>query len=281
VKPAPFDMMRPASLEEAVRLLADHGASDARVIAGGQSLVPLMNLRLATPSVLIDLNRVAGLSGVAIEGANLRIRAMTRQQELLTDTLVAAHAPLLAAAAAHVGHIQTRSRGTVGGSLAQADPSAELPLAMVALGATLTVSSVRGSREIAAEAFFQDALVADIESDEILTDIRVPVARPAARYAFREFARRHGDFAIVAVAVLFDPPDLRVAIGGLEATPRICLKLMDALRGNGFAPGAVPSVVELELGDAIPNSDLQASGEYRRHLATMLATDCLNEVLSS
>jgi CO/xanthine dehydrogenase FAD-binding subunit len=278
MKPAPFEMLRPFSLDEAVQLLAAN-SDDARLLAGGQSLVPLLNFRLATPSVLIDLNRVAGLDGIFLDGPLLRIGAMTRQQELLENPLVSAHAPLLVQAAGHVGHIQTRSRGTVGGSLAQADPSAELPLAMVTLDATLGVESVRGRRTVPARTFFRDALVTDLAADEILTEIAIPVASPSARFGFREFARRHGDFAIVAAAVRFDPPALDVAVTGLEAVPRLCRHLSQALRADGFARAAIDGAVENELARAQPNADLQASAEFRHHLARVLLQDCLNEVL--
>jgi CO/xanthine dehydrogenase FAD-binding subunit len=279
MKPAPFEMLRPVSLEQATRLLAAH-ENDARLIAGGQSLVPLLNFRLATPTVLIDLNCVADLSGIRRDGSALRIGAMTRQQELLNNPLVGLHAPLLAKAACHVGHIQTRSRGTIGGSLAQADPSAELPLAMVALDAKLTVESVRGARTVPARSFFHDALVTDLAADEILTEITVPVARPSALYSFREFSRRHGDFAIVAAAVRFDPPALDVALSGLESVPRFCAHLAGALRAGGFARAGVEAAVKQELAQAVPNADLQASAEFRRHLGCVLLQDCLNEVLS-
>jgi 2-furoyl-CoA dehydrogenase FAD binding subunit len=280
MKPASFEMFRPASLEEATRLLADNGDT-ARLIAGGQSLVPLLNFRLATPGILIDLNRVAGLTGIRREGASLHIKAMTRQQELIDDPLVSTHAPLLAEAGRHIGHIQTRSRGTVGGSLAQADPSAELPLAVVTLGANLRVQSVRGTRDVPARAFFRHAMVSDLAPDEILTEIVVPVARPSARYSFREFSRRHGDFAIVAAAIYLDPPDLAIGVTGLESVPRLCVHLTDVLRANGFSRAAVDSAIEGELAQASPNADLQASAEFRRHLTRVLLQDCLSEVLPS
>jgi carbon-monoxide dehydrogenase medium subunit/2-furoyl-CoA dehydrogenase FAD binding subunit len=272
-------MLRPVSLDEAARLIAAN-REDARLIAGGQSLVPLLNFRLATPAVLIDLNCVAGLTGITRDGPVVHIGAMTRQQELLDTPLIATNAPLLAQAASHVGHIQTRSRGTVGGSLAQADPSTELPLAVVALDATITIESVRGRRTIAARSFFHDALETDLAPDEILTDIAVPVARASARFCFREFARRHGDFAIVAVAIHFDPPILDIAIAGLESVPRLCLELADSLRASAFAHGEIEPAVEREVALAIPSTDLQASAEFRRHLARVLLHDCLHEVFS-
>ncbi len=279
MKPAPFEMIRPTSLDEAMRLLSAH-QDDTRVIAGGQSLVPLMNFRLATPAILVDLNPIAALSGIVHDGSWLRIGAMTRQQQLLTDPLVRQCAPLLAAAAAHVGHIQTRSRGTVGGSLAQADPSAEIPLALVALGATIVARSVRGSREVAACSFFRDAMITDLEADEILTEIKVPLSQPTARVSFREYARRHGDFAIVAVAFRFDPPDISLAVGGLESVPRLCSQVMDVVRANPSSLTAIQSAVDEELAGAIPNADLQAGAQFRRRLASVLVMDCLREVLA-
>lgn len=277
MKPAAFEMIRPRSLEEAVRLLGAHRDS-ARVLAGGQSLVPLMNFRLATPELLIDLNRVEGLAGIQAAEACLTIKAMTRQQALIDSPLVAAHAPLLAAAARCVGHVQTRSRGTIGGSLAHADPSAELPLALVALDARLEIASSRGARSIPARGFFRDALVSDLAPDEILVEIVVPFASPSTRISFRELSRRHGDFAIVAVAVQFDADNLSVAVGGLEAVPRLCTRLMDAVRAGPLACEAIVPGIEQELADVTPNEDLEASGEYRRELARVLLHDCLREV---
>jgi len=278
MKPAAFEMVRPRSLDEAVRLLGEH-RENARVLAGGQSLVPLMNFRLATPAVLVDLNRVEGLAGIRAAGSRLEIRAMTRQQELIDNPLVAAHAPLLAEAARCVGHVQTRSRGTIGGSLAHADPSAELPVALVALDARLEITGSRGTRTVPAREFFRDALVSDLAPDEILVEIVIPFTPPSARISFRELSRRHGDFAIVAVAAQYDAETLCVAIGGLEAVPRLCTRLMDMVRASGFMRAAIASGIEQELGSVTPNDDLEASGEYRLQLARVLLHDCLCEIL--
>lgn len=279
MKPAAFELIRPRSLDEAVRLLGQH-QENGRVLAGGQSLVPLMNFRLAAPGVLIDLNRVEGLAGILAEGSHLRIKAMTRQQELIDHPLVAEHAPLLAAAARCVGHVQTRSRGTIGGSLAHADPSAELPVALVALDARLKIRSSRGGRTVPARGFFRDALVSDLAPDEILVEIIIPFRPTSARISFRELSRRHGDFAIVAVAAQYDAGNLSVAVGGLEAVPRLCTQLMHAVRASTFARAGLAAAIEQELADVTPNDDLQASGEYRCQLARVLLHDCLCEVLS-
>lgn len=277
MKPAAFEMSRPHTVDEALALLHEH--ADAKLLAGGQSLVPILNLRLATPSLLVDLNRISALSGVRRDGDRLRIGAMTRQRELMESALVAQHAPLLCRALPHIGHVQTRARGTIGGSLALADPSAELPLVMVALDAVLTVQSKGGQRMIAAREFFVDAMVTDLASDELLTEIAIPVAPPSANCSFRELARRAGDFAIVAVGAQFARPQLTVAVGGLESRPRHCHGLVQALCTQNFTRVGLASLVSSELARTQPLSDLQASAEYRRHLAAVLIEECLSEVL--
>jgi carbon-monoxide dehydrogenase medium subunit len=182
VKPSYFEMARPGELNEVLDLLAAH--TDAKVLAGGQSLVPMMNLRLVQPEFLIDLSRVDGLSEISVADGELRIGAMVRQKALLGNPLIERHAPLIAAAMPHVGHLQTRNRGTVGGSIAHADPAAELPLVVAALDGALVVQSRRGARKIPANAFFMDALTTALEADELLTEIRLPSPRIGVRVAF-------------------------------------------------------------------------------------------------
>jgi CO/xanthine dehydrogenase FAD-binding subunit len=280
MKPAAFDMVRPETLEEALRVLAAN-ADDAKLLAGGQSLVPTMNFRLAAPKVLIDLNRVSGLSGVRRDGDWLRVGAMTRQAELLENPLVAAHAPLLKQALVHVGHVQTRSRGTIGGSIVHADPSAELPLVMTVLDAVYTIERAGWRRTAKTADFFIDALVTGIDADEILTEIAIPLAPDGARHEFREYARRHGDFAIVAVACQYAPPGLAIGIGGLEAVPRRCRVLEAALAERRTEPQELSELIQAELAAAHPLSDLQAGGDYRRQLAAVLVADVLAEVLGA
>ena len=260
--------------------LAAH-ADEAKVIAGGQSLVPTMNFRLAKPKLLIDLNRITGLSGVRRDGEWLRIGAMTRQATLLDDPLVARHAPLLSKALAHVGHVQTRSRGTLGGSLAHADPAAELPLVMRVLDAVVTIERAQSRRSLDAAALFVDAMTTGIEPDEILTEVAIPIASDAARCGFHEYARRRGDFALVALAYQYAPPKLAIGIGGLEVVPRRCHGLESTLMGNGIRPDNLAAIIREELADAIPMSDLHASGDYRRELASVLAVDALTELSSA
>jgi 2-furoyl-CoA dehydrogenase FAD binding subunit len=278
MKPAAFEMVRPQTLDEALAVIAEH-MDGAMVIAGGQSLVPLMNFRLATPGLLIDLNRIAALVGIRRDGDWLRIGAMTRQSELVENELVAQHTPLLRIVVPHIGHVQTRSRGTIGGSLAHADPSAELPLVMVALDAVVTVQSRRAHRTIAAREFFIDAMVTALAPDELLTEVAVPIAEPDTRCSFLELARRKGDFAIVAVATQFASPRLTIAVGGLESRPRCCTRLIEALGRRGFSRHGLPELISAELDHVEPLSDLQASADYRRHLAAVLLERCLEKVL--
>ena len=283
MKPSAFDYERPTQLAEVLALLERHGA-DARVIAGGQSLVPLMNLRMVAPAVLVDLNRVAGLAGIALQDGRLRIGAMTRQHLLLTDALVAAHAPLLARAMPHVGHVQTRNRGTVGGSLSHADPSAELPVSMVALDAVMRVSSTGGERTIPARSFFEDILTTGLLPGEVLTAIDIPLAPPGTRVAFTEFARRHGDFAIASCAAQFVPGgprggQLDVALGGVANIPHFCAGLCAALAAAGFARDAIGDAVAREVAALSPMEDLHADAALRSQLARVALTDCLKEVL--
>jgi CO/xanthine dehydrogenase FAD-binding subunit len=278
MKPARFDIARPASLGEALAMLARH-AGEAKVIAGGQTLVPVMNFRLATPSLLIDLNRIGELAGIRRDGDVLRIGAMTRQSALLLDPLVAEHAPLVAAAVAHIGHVQTRSRGTVGGSLANADPAAELPLVMVAVDAAFTLQSHEKERTIAARRFFRGAMTTDLSNDELLTEIAIPVAPREVRCSFRELALRHGDFAIVAVAIQRSARSLSIAIGALEPMPRYCRHLVEAIQRSGFDRRGLPDLIREELADADVLGDLNASAEYRRHLASVMLQQALDEVL--
>lgn len=277
MKPAAFEMARPQSVPEALALLVAN--PDSRLLAGGQSLVPMMNFRLAQPSLLIDLNSVQGLSGVCLDGDVMHIGAMTRQQYLLESPVVASHAPLLAKALPNIGHVQTRSRGTIGGSLAHADPSAELPLVMVALDATFLLLRRDGQRTVAAREFFTEAMSTVLATDEIVTDIMIPVAPANSRAAFREIARRQGDFAIVAVAAQFASPHVAVAVGGLEAVPRFCRALSEALSREANLVEQLPALIRTELANAEPLSDLQADADYRHHLATVLLEQIIKEVL--
>ncbi len=283
MKPAPFKMFRPTSLEEALDLLARHDGG-AKIIAGGQSLVPLMNLRLATPEILVDLGRIASLRGVREEGNDLVIGAMTRQSQILVDPLFRKFAPLICQAAAHIGHVQTRARGTIGGSISHADPAAELPMVMVALKATMVVRSGRGERRVAASGFFKSALTTALAGDEVLCEIVVPKAHQAARTSFRELSRRHGDFAIASAAAQLSDvdgkPTLVGSIGGISETPHACAALGRLSLGGMAQDHEIEAAVTEEL-DAIELlSDIYAGADYRRQVAAVLLGDCLREVLT-
>ena len=258
MKPAPFDYVRPASVAEAVEALAGH-PGEAKVLAGGQSLVPLMNLRLARPGMLVDLDRVAGLDEVEVGAGHLTIGAMVRHERLLTDPTIHRHAPLLAQAAAWIGHSAIRHRGTIGGSLAHADPAAELPAVVVALGAELVAAGPAGtSRSIPAGEFFLGPLTTALDDGEVLTEVRIPVASEGRRVGFAEFARRHGDFALVLAAAVVEPPGVRVVLGGV-----------------GPVPVAVSDLAELD--HLSPPDDIHASSGYRRALVKVLADRALEQ----
>ena len=279
MKPAAFTMHRPRELDEALTLLAQHEI-EARLIAGGQSLVPMMNLRLATPTVLIDLNGVDALAGIRRDADVLRIGALTRQQTALDSDLVQRHAPLLAAALRHVGHYATRCRGTIGGSLANADPASELVLAAITLRASVTLRDKGTARTVAAGEFFLDTMTTALRPDEILTEIVVPVAPEGTKVSFREHARRHGDFAIVAAAVQHSPKDnrLSVGLGAISPVPVICRRIENGFGAENMAV-TFDTLVAAEIAAIDCLADLRASASYRRKLAAVCLADCLKEAI--
>jgi CO/xanthine dehydrogenase FAD-binding subunit len=246
MKPAPFDYASPRSLEEALRLLGD----ESKALAGGQSLVPLLNFRLARPSLLVDLGRVPGLSYLRKSGGRLHIGALTRQATLERSGLVRQHWPLLAEAVRHAGHPQTRSRGTVGGSAAHADPAAELPVALTALGARFQLRSPRGQRSLTADEFFVGALTSAVEPDELLVEIELPPLPDRARTAFTEYARTHGDFAIAGAAVVRTPGDgSAISLLGAGPTPLRAREAERALDSGATAREAAELAAGAVRGD--------------------------------
>jgi CO/xanthine dehydrogenase FAD-binding subunit len=280
MKPGAFEMYRPRELTEALDLLACHG-ENARLLAGGQSLVPMMNLRVAAPAILIDLNTVNDLAGIRRDGDVIRIGATTRQQQLLDSELIRRHAPLLAAAARHIGHYSTRSRGTIGGSLANADPSSELSLAATTLGATLTIRSAARMRTIAAQDFFLDALTTALEPGDILTELVVAVTPEQSTVAFHEHARRRGDFATASAAAQLSPDQgvLRVGLGAVGPVPMICRRIEDAF-GRGNLLTELNDLIAAEIADADVISDVHTSADYRRRLAAVCLADCVRELVA-
>jgi CO/xanthine dehydrogenase FAD-binding subunit len=280
LKSAPFEYARAASLAEACELLAQH--ADAKLIAGGQSLVPMMAMRLVRPAFLIDINEIAALKFVKIEKDAVRIGACTRQCTLERDDALAARVPLLHQAVAWVGHVQTRNRGTVGGSLAHADPSAELPLAAQVLAAKMVVRSAKGSRTLEAENFFSGPMATAMRADECLEEIHWPAwSEERSGSAFTEIAIRHGDFAMVAaaaqVALDADGRCTRAAfgLGGAAGTPLAFPKIAARLIGTKLEDKAIEDAADSAAGETDPGSDLHATKEYRRHLARVLAARAL------
>ncbi|MFN3937500.1 MAG: FAD binding domain-containing protein [Gemmobacter sp.] len=257
---------RAGSLAEALRLLAASGG-EARVIAGGQSLTAAMNMGLTGEIGLIDIGGLDALRGIRVEGDRLVIGALTTHAALGADPLVARHAPLLAQAVPLIAHAAIRNRGTIGGSLAHADPAAELPACALALGARIHAEGPDGAREIAAEAFFLDVFTTALAADEILTAVSVPLAAVGERHAIRELARRSGDYALAGLAMVRRGAAHRLAFFGCGATPVLARAAMAALDA-GDAAGAVAALAD----DLDPPSDTQASSAYRLHLARVLLT---------
>jgi len=274
VKPAKFEYHAPASVDEALTILGRY-AGEARVLAGGQSLVPMMNFRLARPTAIVDLNRIDGLAYVEEEGVIVRIGSMTRQRRLEFDPLVAAKLPLLREALRWVGHLPTRSRGTIGGSLAHADPSAEIPMVLQTLEGEVVARGPQGERRIAAQDLFHAALTTSLDPLEIITEVRFPAMPAQAACAVEEFARRKGDFAIAAVAVMLVRDGERCAKARL-ATAGVgpaSIRLRDAetvLEQKGLGEAAIAEAADKAKAAVDPVSDLNGSAEYRRHLTGVL-----------
>jgi len=275
MKPPAFEYVAAHSVEEAVSVLAEH-EGDAKVIAGGQSLVPMLNFRLLAPAVLVDVNRIPGLAGVEEHEGGLRIGALTRHHTLETSELVKARFPVLHAAMQFVAHIAIRNRGTIGGSLSHADPAAELPTMAVLLDAEIEAQGPNGARTIAARDFFESALATTLEEDEIVTEIRLPALPDRTGWAFEECARRSGDFGIAGVGVtlsLVDGKvgDARIALLGVGQTPIRASAAEELLQGKDCDDDLIAAAAESAREAAEPEGDLHGSADYRRHLVGVLA----------
>ncbi|MDR9438367.1 MAG: xanthine dehydrogenase family protein subunit M [Halomonas sp.] len=285
MKSPQFDYVRPGSLDQVLALLAEHG-DEAQVIAGGQSLVPTMNMRLAAPSVLVDLNHVPGLSGVELRGKWLRIGALTRHAEMVRSPEVARHAPLLARAAPFIAHEAIRNRGTFGGSVATADPASEWPACCLTLGARIHLASRNGTRTVPAEEFFEGVYQTAIEPHELITHVEVPAAAGGMLYGFDELARRKGDYAIVGLAAqarvgakgpmkLLRRNDqrlyeIRLSFFGVAETPMLAQQAAAALEGRPLDAEAIQAAQSALADDLQPLSDLYTSAEAKTHLTRVL-----------
>jgi carbon-monoxide dehydrogenase medium subunit len=270
MKPPIFDFVSPGSLQEALALLAA-GDGDAKLVAGGQSLVPMLNFRLLNPSLLIDVSRLAELREIREDADYLGIGAATRHHELEMSPVVTKHFPVLSAAMRHVAHLAIRNKGTIGGSLCHGDPAAELPMMIRLLDARLVVQGPEGERIVEAADFYLAALTPDIAENEILVDVRLPYLSPNTGWGFEEFARKSGDFALAGAAALIKADDgriteARISLMGVDETPLRAAEAEEMLVGNALEPALGEQVCKSAQDLVNPNSDLHASADYRRHL---------------
>jgi aerobic carbon-monoxide dehydrogenase medium subunit len=282
MKASAFAYARATSVADALELLVAHG-DGAKLLSGGQSLMPAMNLRLISPELIVDIGGIKELHGIAVRGDVLTVGALTRHVDLLRSPDIAAHAPLLSEAIAHVAHPAIRNRGTIGGSLAHADPASELPACMLALNATVIVRGPGGERRIAAEDFFTGIYQTDLSAQELLVAVELPVARKNSAHFFHEFARRHGDYAIVGLAAqaMLEGDvlaELRLAFFAVGDRP-VLARAAARLTGAAVTP-ALLSEASAALGEELDaQEDQQASASMRRHLAKVLLVRCVSALL--
>jgi aerobic carbon-monoxide dehydrogenase medium subunit len=281
MKPAPFDYHAPHQLQEAAELLAT--LPNAKILAGGQSLVAMMNFRYVIADHLIDLAGVDDLRGIAVSDGRLRIGAMMRQRDLEESPEIAKHCPLMVEALHHVGHRQTRNRGTIGGSLAHADPAAELPAVCAAYDAVIHLASVRGIRQVPFREFSTGFMATALKPDELIAAIDLPLWRPSHGYGFHEFARRHGDFALVGVAAMLDVDAAcvvrRVALAfcGVAAMPLRVEAVEAKMKGQPLTATLIRTATAAAAWLIDPISDIHAGADYRRHLAQVLSLRALTD----
>lgn len=284
MKPAPFEYVAPGSVEEALSVLQEN-VSDGRILAGGQSLIPLLNLRLAKPRVLIDLNFLSGLDGIDETPEFLSIGAMTRQSNIERCTAVQQSCPLLAEAIRYIGHVAIRHRGTIGGSLAHNDPAAELPAVALVLDAKFEIVRRGEKRAVAAEDFFVDYFTTALGPGEMLHNILLPPLKPSSGYALEEITRRHGDFAIAGVAVVVDLEesetirDSRIALFGVAPTAVRARAVEAALQGQKPNADLFRDAAALLSDTLDPPSDIHASSAYRKRAAAVLTARALERAL--
>lgn len=286
MKPAPFAYHRPETVDEALALLAAHGPG-TKPLAGGQSLIPAMNFRLARPAVLVDLNRIAALASVREETDALRIGAMTRQRTVERDPLVRRRAPLLAEALPHVAHAQIRNRGTLGGSVAHADPAGEIPAVLLALEARFDLRGPGGTRTVPAERFFTGLFETALAPAELLIEIAIPAMRARTGWAFLEVARRHGDYALAGVAATLTLDDAgrcreaRIALLGVGEGPVLARRAAKSLAGEAPTDKLLREAAAAAAAkDIDPPGDIHASAAYRRQLVAVLTRRALERAVA-
>ena len=286
MKPASFEYLAPQSLEETLSILQEYG-SDAKLLAGGQSLVPMMNFRLAQPRVLVDLNGLAGLDTISNQGGTgLRVGAMARQRRLETDPLIGEAAPVLAEAMFYVAHPQIRNRGTLGGSLAHADPAAELPVITVALGARFRLRSSRAERWVRAEDFFQGLFTTSLQPEEVLVEVELPPVPPRTGWSFLEIAPRQGDYAMLGVAAMVTLDEQGVCRNARLVFLNAGDSPVDAREAARLLLGETPGEAVIEAAAAMaanreidPWGNVHASPDYQRHLAQVLTRRALQQAV--
>jgi carbon-monoxide dehydrogenase medium subunit len=266
LKPAPFGFAKAHSIDDAIALLAQN--ADARLLAGGQSLIATLNMRLSAPKLLIDINALDDLKRIVVKDGAVEIGALVRHVEAEHSAEIARHAPLIALAMPHIAHPAIRNRGTIGGSIAFADPAAELPACLLALGGEVEIANATGRRSVAADDFFTGLFETALGFGDILTAVRVPAARPESRYGFAELARRNGDYAMVGLAAAATAEgaalkDVRLAFFGVDATPVRAHAAEDAIERGEDAAAALADELD-------PSPDVQASGAAKKHLAGVL-----------
>ena len=281
MKPAPFAYAKARSLDEAIALTGE--AADARILAGGQSLIATLNMRLSAPSLLIDINGIPAMAGISRKNGHIEIGALTRHCEAERSKDIAQHAPLIARAMPHIGHPAIRNRGTIGGSIAFADPAAELPACLLALGGEVDIAGPNGKRTVKIDDFFKGLFETALGPRDILTAIRVPVASKDTRVGFTELARRHGDYAIVGLAATARADgkglaDVRLAFFGVGATPMRARKAETTLTGAIDDKRIDAAIAALELE---PSDDVQATGATKKHLAGVLLKRVVKQMLEA
>jgi len=284
VKPPKFDYHAPRTLDEALALLTRYDG-EAKILAGGQSLMPLLNFRLSRPAALVDLNRIPALAYIKEVDGSLRFGAMTRQRAIEFSPVVARRLPLLTEATRWVGHLPIRTRGTIGGSIAHADPSAEYPAVLTALDGEVVARGPKGERVLKPRDFFQTYLTTNLAADEILTEVRLPATPAGAGYAFEEFARRHGDFAIIGIAAVIVREGsrctmARLATAGAGPIPVRLRAAEEILEREGLGDDALARAAAKAQELVQPDGDIHASADYRRHLTGVLTGRAVKRALT-
>jgi carbon-monoxide dehydrogenase medium subunit len=284
MKPPKFDYHAPRSADEAVALLQRYGG-DAKLLAGGQSLMPILNFRLARPAALVDINRIPALAYIREDDGAVAFGAMTRQRTIEFSPVVAAKLPLLREATRWVGHLPIRTRGTIGGSIVHADPSAEYPAVLTALGGEVIVQGPKGRRTVKASELFETYLTTTLAPEDLVVEVRLPAMPAGAGYAFEEFARRHGDFAIVGIAAMVVRAGgrctaARLATAGAGPVPMRLRAAEEILERDGLSDAAIGGAAARAAELVQPDSDVHASAEYRRHLTRVLTARAIKRALT-